>query len=939
MLVPPPATLAQTVGTAAGALEGTVTDGTRAVLPGVTVLLSSPALMGRHAAQTDAEGFYRFPALPPGDYALTFTLDGFRSLRHENVRVGVGFTAAIDVVLDLATREEGVVVVGRDSPVVDKQSTAVVTRFETSQLANLPGARNMSSILAATPAVQVNRFDVGGNTATSGVENGAYGTAGNNRPMVEGIDTTGVQGSGFTFDYGSVAEVSVHTAAHSLEWPKPGVQIQFIAKSGGNQYRGTLYTAYESGAWQSFNIDANQIVRGVEGGGGLSPRDTNRLSSYHDFNADVGGYVRKDVLWWYASFRDLAVAARQVNFPVKPLRTRVSNYSGKGTYRFMSNNTLVAYAQAGRHHQPNRLISSGLTSLNAATAINDSEESTSEQRSWGWIWKSEWNSAIGDKAFVDVRAGQFGVDAHDQPNGSSPRFEDVAAQRVTGGNRDARFTTRREQVFGSVSYFKDSLFGSHHFKGGGEAYRTTATDSWRASFPGDVLHVVQNGTPREVFQLETPSTSAAGFWAYGAYASDSWRLNNRVTLNLGLRWDRFRIFLPAQEHPVGRFNPTLQTFAAIDNVIDWNVLSPRIGFVTDLTGDGRTVLKTSYAQYSSTPGTPTASNVNANSGLWWERYTWTDLNGSGVWEPGEEGRSLGSRGGVAVERLDPEARLPFVREVAAWVERELPANVGLRAGLVWRGEQQHFQRHNANQPFEAFTVPVLIPDPGLDGALGTADDRAPIAGRQLTPALVGQRTDNVFANVPNSDSQYLTLDLTAARRFDGRWSLVAGFAHTWSDDQAGAYGGQSVRQNQFPLTPNDLINAGPDGRYEFREWMLKVFGTYQAPWDLRITPFLRHQSGQPFGRTFSTALNYGNNIRILAEPIGTRRMDNVTILDVRVEKGFRIRGIDRVSGFVDVFNLLNANSELDISWSSGSFLQPLNIVAPRIARIGAKLEW
>jgi outer membrane receptor protein involved in Fe transport len=82
----------------------------------------------------------------------------------------------------------------------------------------------------------------------------------------------------------------------------------------------------------------------------------------------------------------------------------------------------------------------------------------------------------------------------------------------------------------------------------------------------------------------------AGFWAYGAYASDSWRLNNRVTLNLGLRWDRFRIFLPGQEHPVGRFNSTLETFPAVDNVIDWNVLAPRVGVVTGLSGDGQTIL-------------------------------------------------------------------------------------------------------------------------------------------------------------------------------------------------------------------------------------------------------------------------------------------------------------------------------------------------------------
>jgi hypothetical protein len=136
-----------------------------------------------------------------------------------------------------------------------------------------------------------------------------------------------------------------------------------------------------------------------------------------------------------------------------------------------------------------------------------------------------------------------------------------------------------------------------------------------------------------------------------------------------------------------------------------------------------------------------------------------------------------------------------------------------------------------------------------------------------------------------------------------------------------------------------LINAGTDGRYAFRVWSAKIHGTYQAPWDVRVTPLLRHQSGHPFGRTFSTSLNYGNNIRILAEPIGARRMDNVTLLDLRVEKGYRLRLGARLAVFLDMFNVVNANPEQNISWSSGSFLQPLNIVSPRIARVGAKVEW
>ena len=196
-------------------------------------------------------------------------------------------------------------------------------------------------------------------------------------------------------------------------------------------------------------------------------------------------------------------------------------------------------------------------------------------------------------------------------------------------------------------------------------------------------------------------------------------------------------------------------------------------------------------------------------------------------------------------------------------------------------------------------------------------------------------------NVPNSDSSFTTWEMTATKRHSNRWSLMATFAHTWSRDQQNSFFGQSVRQNVYPSTPNDLINAGPDGRYEFTTWQGKLNATIEIPWEIKLTPVLRHQAGQSYGRTFSVGaptFNYGS-VRILAEPISTRRMDNITIFDTRLEKVFRIRQA-RISGFFDLFNVFNANPEQNLSWTSGaSFLRPLNIVPPRIARFGAKFEW
>ena len=156
----------------------------------------------------------------------------------------------------------------------------------------------------------------------------------------------------------------------------------------------------------------------------------------------------------------------------------------------------------------------------------------------------------------------------------------------------------------------------------------------------------------------------------------------------------------------------------------------------------------------------------------------------------------------------------------------------------------------------------------------------------LHPDFVGQPTVNVVRNVPGSSSEYLDLGVAAARQTRGRWTFGAGFAHTWNGDHASGYSGQSLRNNPYPLTPNDYINAGAGGRYEFATWTAKAHGTFEAPWQLRITPVLRHQSGQPFGRTQTTdagALRYGT-VTLLMEPIGRRRLDHITLVDVRIER-------------------------------------------------------
>src|SRR5262249_380203 len=152
-------------------------------------------------------------------------------------------------------------------------------------------------------------------------------------------------------------------------------------------------------------------------------------------------------------------------------------------------------------------------------------------------------------------------------------------------------------------------------------------------------------------------------------------------------------------------------------------------------------------------------------------------------------------------------------------------------------------------PFSAFNVPVSIPDPGPDGVRGNSDDGAPIQGYNLDAAHASLTPLNVTQNVSGSRDDYYTWELTANKRYSNRWSLLATFSYTKSHDNSGTYFGQRVRANTLVLNPNDMINTD-NGRYVFSAWTMKLHGTYEAPYAIRVTPILRVQSGQPIGRVF-----------------------------------------------------------------------------------------
>ncbi|HEX6463333.1 MAG TPA: carboxypeptidase-like regulatory domain-containing protein, partial [Vicinamibacterales bacterium] len=294
--------------TPAGSANGTVTDVSGAILPGVTVTIDGPALLVKQQSITNEKGQYRFPLLPPGDYQLVYELNGFAKVERQGIHVGVGFNAEVNVKMEVASLKESVTVSGQ-SPVIDTQNTNVQNNFTADMMAAIPNARDIWSLIAEAPGMTVTRFDVGGSTAGTQTGYSAYGFSGQNRVQIDGVNTTeGTGSAGFYFDYGAFQEVQLGADSNDASMPTPGVLVNTVVKSGGNTLRGEVYADYENPNFQGQNVSDQQLHLGAGTG--------TRIQTYHDVNGQVGGPIRKDKLWYFVSIRDQNIVTSVTGFPV-----------------------------------------------------------------------------------------------------------------------------------------------------------------------------------------------------------------------------------------------------------------------------------------------------------------------------------------------------------------------------------------------------------------------------------------------------------------------------------------------------------------------------------------------------------------------------------------------------------------------------------------------
>jgi hypothetical protein len=910
-----------------GTLLGRVTDSSGAALPGVTVTLAGPTILGGSATVvTNDVGAYRIPNVPAGTYNLRFELPGFQTTIFEAVRAHVGASFTIDAQLAVGAVRETVTVSGA-APIIETAATDVSFTFTKELMETIPNARDVWAMVSQAPGMTMSVLNVGGTNTGNQTGFRAHGSdPRQNVFLLNGVnvtDNTGVGGSQLYYDVDSFDEVQIEMNSHTAEVQSPGIVLNMVPKSGTNNLHGTGTVYYGNDAVQSDNVDDALRARGVD-------RASN-LHEYLDSGFDLGGPIARDRVWFWGAFRwqeieRFVTGTRNPDgsFPID--RTFLWYPSLKVDWLATQSHRVSGFFNM----QQKKRFNSGLSALRPLeTTLDQMNNPISRVVSV----RDDWT--VSPRAFVSLKGnyleGAFqtrarpGVDTNTTPARlelSTNSWSGAPPSTITSGRTTASFG-------GTLNYSATGWGGEHDLKFGSEFSRMEAPQEF--GYPADHRLRVLNGRPLEVM-LFGPGRQNSVVVSRSAFAQDGLQAG-RVTLNVGLRWDFQSAYLPEEVAPTSRFftEPVRQT--ETDTLIAWNTLAPRVGVVYDVTGHAKTLLKGSLSRYYWTLWTGKASQASlAGDRIF--LYGWNDVNADRNFTVNELGTLLSvDDPATRPITIDPDLEPSLTDEVTAGIAHELMANLSVSATYMYRKDKDIDWRIHRDVSAADYT-PVTGVDPGPDGTRGTSDDGGSLVFYEISTAKRTLSPD-VITTRPGYSQDYRGLELTAHRRMSSGWQLVTSLT---VGSQRENYG-QGSFQN-----PQDIDKLDGTRIETSRPYVGKIMGSYMLPFEITVSGFYQFLSGTPFTRTVNSVnalgrnLNQGN-VAALAGERNAESLDTQHLLDVRLGYELPVRRAN-MSLALDIFNALNLNTVTQINSVSGpAYNRVIDFIPPRILRFGARVRF
>ena len=951
-----------------GSIRGVVVDTEGNPLPGVTLTLTSPALLGERTFISTSRGVFRFPALPPGVYTIKAELSGFKTLIRKNVIVNVGKVTEIKLQMEMATIEEEVTVVA-ESPTVDVETAKVNVHYSSEFIASIPMNRDLYDIQNSLPgAISEGRSY----RRTSSV---LGGTVRGQTYALDGVimNDPATFYSAINVNVDVYEEVEVILGAQPAEVPlAESTYLNIVTKSGGNKFSGG-FTTYYTGKSLAEDLFTEEQISALE----VNP--PSKYEDYKDVSINFGGPIIKDRIWFFLNGRRLLWERANAQTPEKRLAKIRSDLPGgptsemlkhydfehkewigfaKLTFQITKNLKYMGMLHYNNIYEPvytNRTANSYSWPY---TAVWDHEDSYATSHQLNWI--------IDQNTFLDIRGGYvyryFPIIARPEYAGNYTYYD--RKNRVYWGYTSYSDEYWRIRIPFSVwlTRFQDNFLGAdHEFKMGVEFEQTYyQRDWWRHGNP--YYSYWRDFNARNPYYYSTSGKRGRLRIRYCPGEPGQWKVEDntrrfsgfvqdnltagRLALNLGLRLDYSYQYEPEQSRPELRYeygpellnpeitNPNallealiadmhaqglISPFDALTTpykkIVEFLTLSPRVGAVFDVFGDGKTALKASYARYYE-PVWSAKYNAAQIFGAGSINWYWYDLNGNKLMDlPPTDKYKL-----TSYPIQDPEytyyvedLKCPYTDEVIVGIEHELfkDFKLGVQFARKWtRNIVEDIDMNNGYDPNARddkglIWLPYEVVDPGWDGVFGTDDDQ--------TITIYGLREDRpvpswMGTNPPEAKRDYKALIITFDKRMSNNWQLKGSIVYSSFKGNAEATYDPTEGESGMFDNPNVMINSyGP--LWFDRPLQIKLMGTYVLPYGFIVSAYFQHMSGTPWERSLSRvyfpddAPVQQSYVSINAEPPGSRRNPPMTNLDIRVEKNFSLKDYGKLSVYVDIFNV------------------------------------
>jgi outer membrane receptor protein involved in Fe transport len=875
-----------------GAIEGRVLDEQGNPLPGAEVKISSPDLIGgMQSKMTTADGRFRFVALPRGTYTMEGSLAGFSTMKRDDVRIFVGQTITVDLTLKIGTLEEEVTVMGT-SPLVDvKDSQMNATNLDLQMLQTVGGEmrfKNSTNLINLAPGVKddsamgaasrvSNQWNLDGQSLLTFIGSGADWQY----PDLNIIEEAQVAGSGANAEYGGFT----------------GAVLNLITKSGGNDLEGLAEVSYSPLAWNQKNFDTSDPMFSLF-------EEPNRIL-YMDAHFGLGGRIVRDKLWFYVSAGFIQQDSEYKGFD-KRESEQIPKSFGKLTWQISKDSRLQGYAEYEYFQVFNRGMS-----------IDREADATYYDVGPGFPLSLSFLHTFSEDTFAEIKLGRYWSWYDQRPNNGKdvPEHYDYLTGMYTGnmyywGESDSTHYTASASLTHHAAEF---LGGTHDFKVGVEYLQ--GNDNAATGYTGGFRYADNYYGYSYVYYDYRYIDFAYSYgydlksngWKASVFAQDSWKIGERLTVNPGVRWSRYRGYLPNLQDEAF-FKPK-------------DALEFRLGLTFDVFGDHTTAIKAHYGRFHESFKTYFFNSLDPS------------IDDYVIYEVLQDGTKAETyRRSYAVEGTsDPNVKIPHSDQFTVGLERTLMRDTALSATFIYREYENFIARINGGATWDLFpwTYTDENGEPQTIDIYGVGEDS------QDRFVVSNPQEGASQSEILTPKNKYTGLSIALNKRFSDGWMFHIDYTYSQTkgnhtNSTTAAWGGT------YYENPNRQINAAGYLPYDAPH-ALNVYGTVSLPWGLVLTPRFMYQSGWNWTRNIRGPSAAGRPW-IFVESRGSQRLPAQISLDFRLEKLFNFTEKMKLGIILDAFNIFNRGVETGVESdiASVNYGKALYVCDPRYFRIGAR---